>query len=57
MIQLGLCEDDHVTRTMVRRGEAQRNVMGVQVGWQMLPADLTLDEEWGFFIRLLPRRL
>ena len=54
MNQLGLVGDDHVARTMVQRGEAQRNVMGVQVGWRMLPADLTLTRMGAFYSPFAP---
>ena len=54
MIELGLLGDDHVARTMVQRGEAQRNVLGVQVDWQMLPADLTLTRMGAFYSPFAP---
>lgn len=54
MMTFGLVESDHVARTMVQRGEAQRNLMGVEVGWQMLPADLTLTRMGAFYSPFAP---
>ena len=54
MIQLGLVGDDHVARTMVQRGQAQHNVMGVEVDWRMLPADLTLTRMGAFYSPFAP---
>ena len=49
MCALGLSSDDHVARTMVHRGQAIENAMGVNVGWEVLPADLTLTRMGAFY--------
>ena len=54
MRHLGLNSDDHVARTMVQRGEALRNEMGVQVGVHLLPADLTLTRMGAFYSPFAP---
>jgi len=54
MLKLGLIDSDHIARTMVQRGEAQRNVMGVKVGWEVLPADLTLTRMGAFYSPFAP---
>ena len=54
MLELGLIDSDHIARTMVQRGEAQRNVMGVEVGWEVLPADLTLTRMGAFYSPFAP---
>ena len=54
MIELGLISDDHVARTMVQRGEAQRNKMGVQVGVQICQQDLTLTRMGAFYSPFAP---
>ena len=54
MRNLGLVADDHVARTMIQRGQAQGNGMGVQVDWQMLPADLTLTRMGAFYSPFSP---
>ena len=54
MLELGLVESDHVARTMVQRGQALQNTMGVQVGWEMLPADLTLTRMGAFYSPFAP---
>lgn len=54
MIRLGLVGDEHVARTMIQRGQAQHNLMGVQVDWKMLPADLTLTRMGAFYSPFAP---
>ena len=54
MTQLGLEADDHVGRTMVKRGQAKQNTMGVDVGWEQLPADLTLTRVGAFYSPFAP---
>ena len=54
MFQLGLMGEEHVARTMVQRGQAQSNLMGIEVDWQMLPADLTLTRVGAFYSPFAP---
>lgn len=54
MTQLGLEADDHVGRTMVKRGQAKQHAMGVEVGWEHLPADLTLTRMGAFYSPFAP---
>ena len=54
MMTLGLVEPGHVARRMVQRSEAQGNLLGVEVGWQMLPADLTLTRMGAFYSPFAP---
>lgn len=49
MQDLGLDPEDHVGRTMVQRGQAATNNLGVSIEWDMLPADLTLTRMGAFY--------
>ena len=39
---------------MIQRGQAQQNAMGVEVGWEVLPADLTLTRMGAFYSPFAP---
>ncbi len=54
MTDLGLDNADHVGRTMVNRGHARVNDMGVQVSSEHLPADLTLTKMGAFYSPFAP---
>lgn len=54
MTNLGLDTADHVGRTMVHRGQATVNGMGVQVSTEQLPADLTLTKMGAFYSPFAP---
>jgi len=46
---LGIADEDHVVRPIVRRGRAQTNGLGVGVALEDLPAELTLTAEGAFW--------
>jgi len=46
---LGIADDDHIVRPIVRRGRAQTNGLGVGVALEDLPAELTLTAEGAFW--------
>lgn len=51
---LGISDDDHVVRPIVRRGRAQQSGMGVNVALEDLPAELTLTAEGAFWSPAAP---
>ena len=46
---LGIDDDNHVTRPIVRRGRAITNDLGIAVTFEALPAELTLTAEGAFW--------
>lgn len=51
---LGVPDDDHIVRPIVRRGRAQTNGLGVAVALEDLPAELTLTAEGAFWSPAAP---
>ncbi|MGH7756537.1 MAG: radical SAM protein [Vulcanimicrobiaceae bacterium] len=52
--ELGVSEDDHVVRPIIRRGRAWSTAIGVAVSFEDLPAELTLTAEGAFWSPAAP---
>lgn len=52
--KLGVCDEDHVVRPVVRRGRAQTNSMGVAAGVEDLHPELTITADGAFWSPFAP---
>lgn len=51
---LGISDDDHVVRPIVRRGRANANGLGVEAAFEDLPTELTITAEGAFWSPAAP---